>query len=98
MQEEKPQEEGDTDINVTPIVVAGGTADEEPVEEEEDSISEKQWEVTCPSCSKLVRTQAGSLYHRCPSCNNVFELQKQVKDLDENEDSQESTEAQEENE
>jgi Zn finger protein HypA/HybF involved in hydrogenase expression len=92
--EEKPQEDeseaskiveeaGDNDVNVTPIVAAGGvSAGEESVEDEgeaeENDISNKQWDVTCPTCSKPVKTKVGSLYHRCPFCQNVFELQKQT--------------------
>ena len=103
--EEKPQDDavsgivdaaGDKDVNITPIVLAGGTStNEQPVEEEkeevEDTISSKQWEIKCPTCSKRVKTKAGSLYHRCPFCQNVFELQKQVM-MVQNEESQETSE------
>ena len=53
---------------------------EEEEAEETDPLTEQEWEVTCPTCSKAVKTQPGSLYHRCPSCNNVFGLQKKNKD------------------
>ena len=74
----------EVDLDITPIM-AGGLSDseaDEEDEEEEDSFLEQEWEVSCPTCSKVVKTQPGSLYHRCPSCQKVFELQKQTKTVE----------------
>ena len=54
------------------------SAEEVEEEDEEDDVSDRRWEIDCPTCSKRVKTQRGATHHRCPFCNQVFQLQKQI--------------------
>ncbi len=36
----------------------------------------KEWQVRCPRCGKLLTVRDTSPYHRCPSCDKVFQLRK----------------------
>ena len=36
----------------------------------------KEWQVRCPRCGKLLNVRDTSPYHRCPSCDKVFQLRK----------------------
>ena len=54
-----------------------------PVEEEEEEIvvEPRDWNVSCPNCSKSLKVSDKSVYHRCPSCSKVFELRKNTKNV-----------------
>jgi hypothetical protein len=81
-EEEKAQEDKNApDVNVVPIIAPIGTGDDAVEEEEpieiEDPLLRSEWEVTCPNCSRKLKTKVGSIYHRCPKCDKVFELQRE---------------------
>ena len=83
--EEPAKQPVEEKVEVVPPIVEKVEKVEE-VEEVEDSeeaamevIRSNEWEISCPTCGKSLKTQAGSLYHRCPACDNVFELQKKTK-------------------
>ncbi len=61
---------------VAPIVVP--TDDEE---EEEEAVDTRSWQLRCPTCSRLIKTNGGTNYHRCPCCGKVFQLHKKIKNI-----------------
>ena len=68
----------DKDVMVAPMVIAGDDENDEDDGYDKD-VAEKEWSVKCPACSKPVKTKVGSVYHRCPTCDKVFEMQKVTK-------------------
>jgi phage FluMu protein Com len=67
---------------VVPAPVVEQPVAEEKVEREEVQKivapldPNKQWDVRCPRCGKLLRVREVSPYHRCPSCDKVFQIRK----------------------
>ena len=78
----EPEKEEDVDVNILPIIDTSN--DEEDEEDELEVIRASEWEISCPTCGKSLKTQTGSLYHRCPACDNVFELQKKTRKVSDN--------------
>ena len=68
----------DKDVMVAPMVIAGDDENDEDDGYDKD-VADKEWSVKCPACSKPVKTKVGSVYHRCPTCDKVFEMQKVTK-------------------
>lgn len=44
---------------------------------------ERDWVVPCPSCGKSLKINDGALYHRCPACNQVFQIELKERETDE---------------
>ena len=41
---------------------------------------ERDWVVGCPACQKPLKINDSALYHRCPACNGVFQIEKKQSD------------------
>ncbi|MBQ8323455.1 MAG: hypothetical protein IJX91_05760 [Clostridia bacterium] len=63
--------------NVVPAPVVETPA---PVEDEIKEITavdlKKEWKVRCPRCGKELLVSERTPYHRCPSCDKVFQIRK----------------------
>ena len=65
---------------VAPAPVMPAPVVETPVEDEIKEITsidpKKEWKVRCPRCGKELMVSERTPYHRCPSCDKVFQIRK----------------------
>jgi predicted RNA-binding Zn-ribbon protein involved in translation (DUF1610 family) len=47
---------------------------------EKVKLSNRKFKVHCPQCGKALMASEAAAYHRCPSCDKVFQLRKVNKD------------------
>ena len=61
-------------IPMATMMPAGEMAKPEPVVEVEKMA--RDWMLRCPNCGKFLKVNDKILYHRCPACTKVFQLDR----------------------
>jgi hypothetical protein len=69
------------DAEVMAVVVEPQETEEERQERLDEAFLAREWMIACPTCSKPLKTAGGSRFHRCPSCDNIFGLERREKEV-----------------